>query len=104
MLLKSQKNKGFLFTVEAIVVLIMIFYLFFHFSSYESLNLNNEILFMQVQDITEVCSLKKDYSLNCIKQLEEINPHIKIKCVSVKKECKNPLINRDYIQVTAKFI
>ncbi len=55
---------------------------------------------MQVQDVVEACSLKKDYSKNCIRQVEKVNPHIKVTCVSQDNECKNPLINRSYLQVS----
>ena len=103
-LLRSLKSKGFLFTVEAGVVLIVIFYLFLNSSSLNAPDLSNELMFMQLQDIVEVCSLKKDYSRECIKQVEEVNPHIKITCVSFTGECSKPVVKRSYVQVTAKLI
>ena len=100
---KSQ-SKGFLFTVEAAVVLIVLIFLFlsFHNPPFQKINLGNEVLFMQVQDVVEACSLKNDYSTSCIKQVEKVNPHVKITCVSEKHKCKSPLINRSYLQVSAE--
>ena len=102
---EGNSSKGFLFTVEAVVVFLVLIFLFYHSFSFSRVDLNNELMFMQVQDIVEACSLKKDYTENCIKQVEEVNPHIKISCISFSKsikKCFNPLIDRDYIQVSAE--
>ena len=104
MLSKLQNSKGFLFTVEAGFVMLALFYLFLNFHYKQAPDLSNQILFMQVQDVVEVCSLKKDYSKQCIEKLSQLNPRIKVTCVSFnpkKEKCESSVINRSYIEVSA---
>lgn len=102
---KLLQNKGYIFTVEAIVCLLVVFYLISQIFVYEKVDLNDEVLFIQVQDIVEVCSKKYDYSKECIENIEKVNAHIKVICVSENiGECKNPIIQRDYLEVSVILI
>ena len=102
---QNHSSKGFLFTTEAVIVFIVLIFLFFHSFSFSKVNLNKELMFMQVQDVVEACSLKKDYSKNCIKQVEEVNSHIKISCVSFNKLIKKcPVVKKtkDWVIINLK--
>lgn len=98
---KSLQSKGYIFTVEAIVCLLVVFYLLSQTSINEKVDLNDEILFMQVQDIVEVCSKQFNYSRDCIEKVELVNQHIDVTCVSkIKGVCKNPIVQRDYLEIS----
>ena len=102
---KSLQSKGYIFTVEAIVCLLVVFYLFAQTPINEKVDLNDEVLFMQIQDIVEVCSKQFDYSEDCIEKIELVNQHIDVICVSeIKGVCQNPIIQRDYLEVSVTII
>ena len=79
--LSKSQPKGYVFTIEAIVCLLAFVYFISTEPVFEKVDLNDEILFLQVQDMTEVCS------------------NLKVVCVK-EKACPNATIERDYVSIT----